>query len=738
MLNRRDFLKITTVAATAASLGMLGGCGSSSDGDNTEVSAEHFPQSVVSGDPKSDSVILWTRLAGDTLGGGSHKITLIAASDKELKNTVASHDLTVTAEHDYCTKVKLTGLQPGSFYYYRFHYDKNGKRYTTRTARTKTAPASDADVPVKFTFLSCQDYIGRYYNSLAYHLQHVTDIDFVVHLGDYIYETTGDPSFQNITDTRKITFTDTAGAVALGTDQPYYGAASVSNYREIYKKYRTDSVLQRFHELYPIIAIWDDHEFSDDCWGATATYFDEKKDEFDTIRRMNSEQAFYEFLPVDNTASEGAFQTPDSQLYGQINNAGVYRDFRFGKHLHLILSDYRTFRPDHLIPEGAFPGKVVLDKAAITAVFEAQYPGQGAAVYELQKAAFGPYVDMTSAPWNAYSAALVPTLTYVYMQEGLSQTDAGIKAAADLNGLVSAYVFNALVTAYNSAVTAENQLPLIDDNTYNNVLDRGIAYMHIGKQGYFSDIGSRYGVVKATYDMLAGYKAMADVLAAKTPENVFGDTQLAWLTNKISTSSATNICFGSSVSTTSLIWDMTALDIPADYKQRFYANVDHWDGFPNRKNMLLEQLGASGKRAFVISGDIHASFVTDHPTSGANVADFTGTSVSSSTFINMVEHAVEAVLAAGAFTDDQKTAVRAKLITNLDDSLLEAFDPMIFADTARNGFVTVTVTEDNVTADYYLTERDDVFESFYKKMNELTVTHKKFVFDGTQVAEEQS
>ncbi|MCD8491752.1 MAG: hypothetical protein LRY51_07530, partial [Geovibrio sp.] len=107
-------------------------------------------------------------------------------------------------------------------------------------------------------------------------------------------------------------------------------------------------------------------------------------------------------------------------------------------------------------------------------------------------------------------------------------------------------------------------------------------------------------------------------------------------------------------------------------------------------------------------------------------------------FINMVEHAVEAVLAAGAFTDDQKTAVRAKLITNLDDSLLEAFDPMIFADTARNGFVTVTVTEDNVTADYYLTERDDVFESFYKKMNELTVTHKKFVFDGTQVAEEQS
>ena len=43
-------------------------------------------------------------------------------------------------------------------------------------------------------FVSCQDYIGRYYNS--YLAMAKEDLDFFVHLGDYVYETTGDPSFQ--------------------------------------------------------------------------------------------------------------------------------------------------------------------------------------------------------------------------------------------------------------------------------------------------------------------------------------------------------------------------------------------------------------------------------------------------------------------------------------------------------------------------------------------------------------
>jgi len=52
----------------------------------------------------------------------------------------------------------------------------------------------------------------------------------------------------------------------------YYAAASVSNYRDIYKTLRSDPVIQKVHERYPFILMWDDHEFSNDCWQSNATY----------------------------------------------------------------------------------------------------------------------------------------------------------------------------------------------------------------------------------------------------------------------------------------------------------------------------------------------------------------------------------------------------------------------------------------------------------------------------------
>jgi alkaline phosphatase D len=742
-ISRRNFLKIATVAAVSVSAGVIGGCEGDSDSSDSSysVSESHFPQSVLSGDPKPESIILWTRLAGEDMGATSYKIRVEVATESDMSNVVASEELTVNEYHDYCAKVKITGLSPYTYYYYRFFYEADGGKHATRIARTKTAPAADSDVTVKYTFLSCQDYIGRYYNSLAYHLEHIgdEDIDFVVHLGDYIYETTGDPSFQAL-DGRKITFTDTEGAVSLGTGgTEYYGAASVSNYREIYKTYRSDKVLQKFHELYPLIAIWDDHEYSDDCWGDTSTYFNEKKDEQNLQRRVNSEQVYYEFLPVDNTDETGQFNTPDNKLYGQSGAKGIYRDFRYGKHLHLILGDYRTYRPDHIIPEGAFPGKIVMDKTAIVSLFDAQNPGYGEYAYESYKPYLGPYVDMTDASWAPYAPVLVGVLAYAYMGEGLSQTEAGAKATADLSGRVSAYIFNLLVSGYNATVTAAEQLPTIDDDTYNNVLDRGIAYLHLGKQSYFSDIGSRYGVLKPFYEMYTSYLAMVSAMSGETPENVFGDVQQAWMEAKIAESDASYICFGSSVSTTSLIWDMTDLDVPADFKQQFYANVDHWDGFPNRRTALLELLGSAQKNAFIISGDIHASYVTENMTSGGKaIADFTGTSVSSATFVTMVETSIEAVIASDIFTDAQRDAVRNKLITNLDPTLKSAYSPMIFADSSKNGFVNITVSADKVEADYYLVDIDAVFTEYYDNMTALNelVEHRSFIFSNNSVSEQ--
>src|SRR5262249_4380721 len=194
---------------------------------------------------------------------------------------------TAAAATDHCVRAKTVGLTGATTYYSRF----TGAGVTSKTGRFRTAPAATTDVQVRFAFLSCQDYTGRFYNTLVELLDASNDdLAFVAHLGDYIYETTGDPRFQEGSG-RRVVFSDTTGAIPLGSGPgAFFAAKSLSNYRECYKTFRSDPILQQVHEKFAFINIWDDHEFSDDCWQDVATYFAGVKDEKDTQRRRNAEQ----------------------------------------------------------------------------------------------------------------------------------------------------------------------------------------------------------------------------------------------------------------------------------------------------------------------------------------------------------------------------------------------------------------------------------------------------------------
>ena len=78
----------------------------------------------------------------------------------------------------------------------------------------------------------------------------------------------------------------------------YFAAQSVSNYRDLYRAFRSDPFLQKAHEQYAFVFVWDDHEYSDDCHGAIAPTAMEK-DETNVDRRRNAEQAFFEYVPLD-------------------------------------------------------------------------------------------------------------------------------------------------------------------------------------------------------------------------------------------------------------------------------------------------------------------------------------------------------------------------------------------------------------------------------------------------------
>ncbi len=343
-LVRRDILRgLGLFTVTAALPGSLVACSKADDSTHPADQATVYPQGIASGDPKPDGIILWTRVAG---GGAVH---YEIAADKSFAMPVAQGDATADAASDFTVRVKVTGLMPYTTYYYRF----SAQGVQSVVGRTKTAPKADQDVSPKFAFCSCQDFNGRYYHgykALAAMAQDPkTDLDFVLHLGDYIYETEGDPRFQNPQPDRKITI---AQGIDIGdASAPYKAALTLDDYRSLYKQYRADHDLQAMHALYAFINLWDDHEFADDCWQDHATAFNEAKgDEKDPARRHAASRAWFEYQPADVPFDAAAMFPSDIK---------VYRQVRYGKHVEIFITDQRSYRSDHLIPEGPVDPDVV-------------------------------------------------------------------------------------------------------------------------------------------------------------------------------------------------------------------------------------------------------------------------------------------------------------------------------------------------------------------------------------------
>ena len=194
---RRSFLQVIAVSAAT-----LDAC--SSDGDASPPGPSplegraYFPQSVASGDPKPDSVVLWTRVIDPGGGAGDLTLTLEVAKDARFAEPVVrTPGLVAPASHDSTVRVKVVGLSARTTYYYRFVYERGGERWGSQVGRTRTAPSASDESVVRFAVASCQDFVGRYYNAWQQLRNLDEDLDFVVFLGDYVYETTGDPSFMS-------------------------------------------------------------------------------------------------------------------------------------------------------------------------------------------------------------------------------------------------------------------------------------------------------------------------------------------------------------------------------------------------------------------------------------------------------------------------------------------------------------------------------------------------------------
>ena len=207
--------------------------------------ASGFTHGVASTPTGPGAVKLWTRHASVT--GAATTLRLEVAEDEGFTRIVARAEAVAGPESWGTVQPEVTGLPDGKWLWFRFTAP-DGSMSTV--GRTKTLPAGKID-QLRLAVFSCSNRPFGHFNAYA-HAAARDDIDAVIHLGDYIYE---------------YMVGVYPGTVMPGREMlPADEIIMIDDYRQRYASYRTDPALQAIHARFPMIAIWDDHEFANDTW----------------------------------------------------------------------------------------------------------------------------------------------------------------------------------------------------------------------------------------------------------------------------------------------------------------------------------------------------------------------------------------------------------------------------------------------------------------------------------------
>ena len=315
MQTRRQFVTRAGTAGAAAILtpNVLGS-GLASARSAPLARGGSFAEGVISGDPRPNQMLLWTRLHDV---GGRVSVDVEVARDADFRRVVSRKRVVTDASDGHAVKAQIRGLKAHEQYYYRF---------ATRTkdspvGRFRTALPADSNQPVRFAFYSCQDYTHGYYNALEAMAKE--DLDFVVCLGDYIYA----ESYHSRAD--KTGVRDDRIGVASKDSSHIREAVSLSDYREKYALYRSDPAMRKLHRQFPLVVLWDDHEVQDNYAGGEADGGLGATKRYSNKRKAAGYRAFFE-----------------SQPYTPPSSNRVYRTINYGRTVELFVMDQRQYRKD--------------------------------------------------------------------------------------------------------------------------------------------------------------------------------------------------------------------------------------------------------------------------------------------------------------------------------------------------------------------------------------------------------
>jgi len=362
-ISRRSFLEMAVALGATAAWGQP----FASESQNHWVERRDlYPEGVASGDPESDSVLLWTRRPPVGPSTAKH-LNVEVAEDQSFKRVIATALAPISEASDWTCRVLAGGLSPARVYWYRFtDVEGNG----SRIGRTITAPGEDDSRPVRFVFISCQNAnqgAQNAYRRMIFEDERAPEqnrIAFVLHLGDFIYEIVWYPEDrpQGMYDRR---LRDIVRYEHGEKIRDFHIPTDLGDYRAIYRAYLHDPDLQDARARWPFVCMWDNHEFSWLGWQSFEKF--QGVTHPAQTRKVAANQAFFEYQPARLFKPSGPsldrFDPPrvvdspvtrfDEHGLGQeannltaISSLRGYRAMRWGRNLELIITDQRSYRSE--------------------------------------------------------------------------------------------------------------------------------------------------------------------------------------------------------------------------------------------------------------------------------------------------------------------------------------------------------------------------------------------------------
>ncbi len=268
-IDRRQLMALGTFGLGAASVPAAA----------TLAAGTGFTHGVASGEPSQNSVLLWTRFVSTA----DSKLTVEVARKADFSDAMMAGEVTASASRDHIAKFVVSDLQPDQWYFYRFVAPNGQKSITGRTRTLPQGPVAKFNLGV----FSCSNLPFGHFNAYA-HAAERNDLDLTIHTGDYLYEY-GVGTYPSAKD-----------ALAGRMIAPDHEMVQLADYRLRYSAYRSDPDLQRIHQVLPMVAMWDDHEFTNDAYDNGAQNHQPDSEGDWKVRKRVAEQVYREWMPVSD------------------------------------------------------------------------------------------------------------------------------------------------------------------------------------------------------------------------------------------------------------------------------------------------------------------------------------------------------------------------------------------------------------------------------------------------------